>query len=85
MPVLRRFRPGYGEHLAQKRARFAIRNGKVYQFVKANPLSTAAEIFAATGFGVSNNPYIKHAGRNKDGKTVYRVNNQKHRDQGFKP
>lgn len=81
MPVPRRFRPGYGERMEQQRQRFAVRNGKVFQYVKEHPLETAEQIFKATGFGVSNNPYIKAV--RYEGKTVYRVNTEKQRRQGF--
>ncbi len=81
MPVPRRFRPGYGEFLAAKEREAQIRNGKVLQFVRANPLSTAKQIFEATGFGVGGNPYIKRVVYN--GESCYRENTEKSRRQGF--
>jgi hypothetical protein len=50
--------------------------GKVVQFVRANPLSTAAEIYKGCGVGVTlARKYVKQ--KKYNGQWVYRLNHQK--------
>jgi hypothetical protein len=55
--------------------------GKVYAFLKNNPLSTAEEIYKATGCGVIGLTYITH--RRYNGQVCWRLNHRKLKAHGL--
>lgn len=69
------------EKFEAARKKRATRNGAVVVFLRNNPLSTNAEVFAATGFTCGGNPYVKRC--KYKGENVYRINHEKMRKEGL--
>ena len=77
----RQFHCQAGEYTERLRQAEAERTGKVVRFLRDNPLSTAEEVFKATGCGVVGMKYLTHTKYN--GKTVWRLNHRRLKQEGL--